>query len=159
MCRCSYDSGWNNNYCKLCQLVQLEDCGRQNLRRETRSRCFGQWKGGVESWKQSLRKNRLLSAQSAQKRSAHSGTYVRFGERTQRSRENEYVPTGSSADHGAPGAAWIYRRHVSDYSRNLDAVPAPAASDIVVVCATHDPSARNYQYFNAPPERQSFVKR
>ena len=43
---------------------------------------------------------------------------------------NAFQP-GSPPVDGAPGAVWTYRRHVSDYPWNLDAVPASATSDVV----------------------------
>ena len=51
-------------------------------------------KVAIESWKQSVRKDRDVSLQSAQERSAHGGTDVCFGERPQCRGEDECVPAG-----------------------------------------------------------------
>src|SRR5205823_5352614 len=83
------------------------------------------------SWKQGVRKGRIVSLQSAQKRSAHSGTDFRFGERPQGSGKDEYFPAWKPAEDGASGAVRPYSRHVNGYSWNFDAIPASSASDVI----------------------------
>ena len=107
----------------------------RSFRGETRSGRLGQWTRSIESWKQSIRKDRVVSLQSAQKRSADSGTHLRLGERPQRRCENECVPAGKPADDGASGAVWSYSRHVSDYPRHRYAVPATSTSHVVTAAS------------------------
>jgi len=124
------------------RLLQLEDRGRQKLGGEARSGRFRQGTRAVEIWRQSFRKDRIVSLQSAQERPAHSGTYLGFGERAQCPGENECVPTGSPCDDGTAGTVWPYRRHISDYAWNLNAVPAFAAGDVIAGGFTPVSSAR-----------------
>ncbi len=103
-----------------------------------------------ESRKQSVRKDRDVPFQSAQKRSPHSRTDIYFGERPQRRGENECIPAWQPADDRASGAVWPYSRHVNDYPWNLDAVPAASTSD--VVAAARGSRRALSQVPNGPPE-------
>ena len=129
-----YGSRWNNVDGKHCQLVQFEDCGRKELRGESRSRRLRRRTRFVEGRKQSVRKDRNVSLQSAQERSAHGNAHFHFGERPQRGCENGCVPAGSPIDDRASGALWPYRRHARNYPGDVDAVPAFATSDVVDCC-------------------------
>src|SRR4030095_1663038 len=105
---CGYSPCRHNNHSKRRQLLQLEDRGRQKLGWGAPVGRLCQGTRAIEIWRQSFRKDRIVSLQSAQERPAHSRTYLGFGERAQCPGENECVPTGSPCDDGTAGTVWPY---------------------------------------------------
>src|SRR5207247_2581761 len=73
------------------------------------------------------------SLQSAQERAAHCGIDVGFGKRPKCCGEDEHVSAGKPDRYRTPGAVWTYCRHINGESRNVDAVPAVATSDVVAL--------------------------
>src|SRR5205085_416526 len=85
----------------------------------------------VESWNEGVRKNQVLSRESAQIRATHPGTYVAFGERTQGRSKHQQRPTGKRATDGAPGAVWTYGWYIDSQPGHQNAVSTCATSRVI----------------------------